>query len=40
MLMPAILVDVLRSDADACASALEELINLRQEHGPEDKVGT
>ena len=27
-----------RSDADGCASALEELIKLREEHGPEDKV--
>jgi hypothetical protein len=28
-----------RGDAEGCASALEELIKLREEHGPEDKVG-
>ena len=27
-----------RDDADGCASALEELIKLREEHGPEYKV--
>jgi hypothetical protein len=27
-----------RSDADGCASALQELIKLREEHGPEEKV--
>lgn len=27
-----------RGDADGCASALEELIKLREEHGAEDKV--
>jgi len=31
------LADV-RGDADGCASALEELIKLREEHGPEEKV--
>lgn len=29
-----------RGDADGCASSLEELIKLREEHGPEDKVSS
>jgi hypothetical protein len=27
-----------RNDADGCASALEELLRLRQEHGSEEQV--